>query len=112
MLLRSQELYEPISERDYRESLNEPPLPHGALSSRFRAPSRARRFYNFACAAFCELHLDGILRRLHAPILCAAWSSLGLCVVVRAPHADPPRPLPRPSLETPRKALSQLAWAH
>src|SRR5215211_2858183 len=31
MLLRSQELYEPIPERDYRESLYESPLPHGAL---------------------------------------------------------------------------------
>src|SRR5215207_847930 len=31
MLLRSQELYEPIPERDYRESLYKPPLPHGAL---------------------------------------------------------------------------------
>src|SRR5215208_1515012 len=42
MLLRSQELYEPIPERDYRESLYEPPLPHGVLPFRFRAASRAR----------------------------------------------------------------------
>src|SRR5215212_1956140 len=39
MLLWSQEFYEPITERDYRESLYESPLPHGALSSRFRAAS-------------------------------------------------------------------------
>src|SRR5829696_6557229 len=31
MLLRSQELYEPIPNREYRESLYESPLPHGAL---------------------------------------------------------------------------------
>src|SRR5919112_4948380 len=31
MLLRSQELYEPIPDRDYRESLYESPLPHSAL---------------------------------------------------------------------------------
>jgi hypothetical protein len=31
MLLRSQELYQPIPDRDYRESLNEPPLPQSAL---------------------------------------------------------------------------------
>jgi hypothetical protein len=31
MFLRSQELYEPISYRDYRESLYESPLPHSAL---------------------------------------------------------------------------------
>src|ERR687889_709547 len=37
MLLRSQELYEPIPERDYRESLYEPPLPHGVLPFHFRA---------------------------------------------------------------------------
>src|SRR5215212_1155416 len=36
MLLWSQELYKPISERDYRESLNKSPLPHGALSFRVR----------------------------------------------------------------------------
>jgi hypothetical protein len=42
MLLWSQELYEPIPERDYRESLYEPPLPHGVLPFRFRAVSRAR----------------------------------------------------------------------
>jgi hypothetical protein len=42
MPLRSQELYEPIPERDYRESLYEPPLPHGVLPFRFRAVLRAR----------------------------------------------------------------------
>src|SRR5919107_5206982 len=42
MLLRSQELYEPIPERDYRESLYEPPLPHGVLPFHFRAVSRTR----------------------------------------------------------------------
>jgi hypothetical protein len=31
MLIRSQELYESIPERDYRESLYKPPLPHGIL---------------------------------------------------------------------------------
>src|SRR5918995_6935537 len=31
MLLRSQELYQPIPDRDYRENLYEPPLPHRAL---------------------------------------------------------------------------------
>src|SRR5215207_11205514 len=31
MLLRSQELYEPIPDRDYRENLYESPLPHRAL---------------------------------------------------------------------------------
>src|SRR5215203_3455372 len=31
MLLRSQELYQPIPHRDYRESLYESPLPHRAL---------------------------------------------------------------------------------
>jgi hypothetical protein len=31
MLLRSQELYEPIPDRDYCESLYESPLPHSAL---------------------------------------------------------------------------------
>src|SRR5215207_3640796 len=30
-LLRSQELYQPIPDRDYRENLYEPPLPHSAL---------------------------------------------------------------------------------
>src|SRR5215212_11374511 len=42
MLLWSQELYEPIPERDYRKSLYESPLPHGALSSRFRDVLRTR----------------------------------------------------------------------
>jgi hypothetical protein len=36
MLLWGQELYEPIPEGDYRESLYESLLPHGALSSRLR----------------------------------------------------------------------------
>src|SRR5215217_479240 len=31
MLLRSQELYQPVADRDYRESLYESPLPHSAL---------------------------------------------------------------------------------
>jgi hypothetical protein len=31
MLVRSQELYEPIPDRDYRENLYESPLPHRAL---------------------------------------------------------------------------------
>src|SRR5215208_4598220 len=31
MLLRSQELYEPIPDREYREALYESPLPHSAL---------------------------------------------------------------------------------
>jgi hypothetical protein len=42
MFLRSQELYESIPERDYRESFYESPLPHGVLPFRFRAASRAR----------------------------------------------------------------------
>src|SRR5215208_2095441 len=42
MLLWSQELYEPIPERDYRESLYEPPLPHGVLPFHLRAVSRVR----------------------------------------------------------------------
>src|SRR5215203_1016661 len=37
MLPGDQELYETIAERDYRKSLYESPLPHGALTSRFRA---------------------------------------------------------------------------
>src|SRR5215203_147544 len=55
MLLRSQELYEPVPERDYRESLDESPLPHGALSSRFSAVLRACRFYNSGCTGSCDL---------------------------------------------------------
>ena len=31
MLPRSEELYEPISHREYRESLYDSPFPHGAL---------------------------------------------------------------------------------
>ena len=43
-------------------------------------------------------------------------SAVGLCVhlgVREAPHpGPPPHPVPRSPRETPRSALSQLAWAH
>src|SRR5215218_1261098 len=57
VLLRSQELYEPIPERDYRESLYEPPLPHGVLPFHFRAVSRVRLFYNSARVSLRGLRL-------------------------------------------------------
>src|SRR5215212_231483 len=42
MLPGGQKFYEPIPDRDYRESLYKSPLPHGAFSSHLRAASRAR----------------------------------------------------------------------
>src|SRR5215212_2299510 len=71
MLLRSQELYESIPERDYRESLYEPPLPHGVLPFRFRAVSRVRLFYNSARVSLRGLRLtvssDNRTVRFYAP---------------------------------------------
>src|SRR5215217_8583823 len=41
MLLRSQELYQPIPDRDYRESLYESPLPHRALLLMFSCTTKS-----------------------------------------------------------------------
>src|SRR5918999_2994241 len=41
MLLRSQELYEPIPDRDYRENLYESPLPHSTLHLLFLCPTKS-----------------------------------------------------------------------